>query len=289
LYLWVPRIFDAPEQREVKLIFQEPEPVLENYNGVMQYLFENMESEARSQIRVSFMFKRYALETQINPYGVDPVYDKNSNLYKQYAFPDLLVPSYDAQVEKLVRDIAPGEANPYLLARALYYYILRKFEYSAGYKNASFDLMTAVNAGKVTADSYLYAVSFCILARSAKIPARPVSGYIVDSNRATYMHFWAEFYLEDFGWVPVDPTLGDGVKYGNFPDDPNAPYYYFGNLDNSHIAFSKGLARINQINPEGKTVRNPRSGGLQSINEESFGNLFSYSIEWTPLEILGIY
>ena len=48
------------------------------------------------------------------------------------------------------------------------------------------------------------------------------------------MHFWAEFYLPRFGWLPVDINYGDepwGIKETNF---------YFGNMDNLHIAFSKG-------------------------------------------------
>ncbi|MBN1410290.1 MAG: IPT/TIG domain-containing protein [Spirochaetales bacterium] len=289
LYLWIPRIFNAPEQREVKLIFQEPDPVLENYNGVMQYLFENLESEAKFQVRLSFMFKRYAVETQINPYAVDPVYNKNSNIYKQFAFSDALIPSYDTRITGLAKAVVGGERNPYLACRSIYNYLLRKFEFSPNAKNSAFNLMEAVQNNEVPGDSYIYAVSFCTLARSIGIPCRPVSGYIVDNDRLSHLHYWAEFYLEDFGWVPVDPALGDGAKYGNFPDESNTTFNYFGNLDNNHIAFSKGLTKINQINPEGKTVRSIKSGGLQIINEESFGNLFSYSIEWTPLEILGIY
>ncbi len=48
------------------------------------------------------------------------------------------------------------------------------------------------------------------------------------------MHFWAEFYIPRFGWIPIDANYGD-EKWGIQPKE-----FYFGNMDNVHIAFSKG-------------------------------------------------
>jgi hypothetical protein len=62
-------------------------------------------------------------------------------------------------------------------------------------------------------------------------PSRPVAGYVVDDLGQSHRHYWAEFYLESFGWVPVDPYLGDGQKYGGFPMEEDVMSYYFGNLD----------------------------------------------------------
>ncbi|MDP2643576.1 MAG: 7TM domain-containing protein [Desulfobacterales bacterium] len=45
------------------------------------------------------------------------------------------------------------------------------------------------------------------LCRIAKIPARLVSGFILDENPSALPHFWVEVFLDD-QWLPVDPENG---------------------------------------------------------------------------------
>ena len=103
-------------------------------------------------------------------------------------------------------------------------------------------------------NAFVFSSLYCALLRAAGIPARMVSGYLVgDSGQPTRRHFWDEFYIETLGWVPADPALGDEktlLPSAPAPDfDPRA--YYFGNLDNQHITFTKGLVEVNQMNPSG--------------------------------------
>jgi transglutaminase-like putative cysteine protease len=46
-------------------------------------------------------------------------------------------------------------------------------------------------------------------------------------------HVWAEFYLENIGWIPVDPTIGQS--------QPAKHDYYFGSMDNQRVILSKGF------------------------------------------------
>jgi len=53
-----------------------------------------------------------------------------------------------------------------------------------------------------------YTNVFIAFMRCLGIPARYVEGFwMTDSNSPMY-HAWAEFYLEGYGWVPVDPMTG---------------------------------------------------------------------------------
>ena len=283
LYLWVPRVLEAPEQRDVTLISVEPEPLFSDYNGFMLFFLEDLEGGRSYRVRLDYIFSRYAVETKINSARVPSLYDKATRLYQTYALPDAIVPSNEKAIVALGKTVVKQERSPYRKAWLIYSYVLDRLSYEAG----SRDALGAIESRK--GDSYAYAVLFSALARSVGIPARPVAGYVVDNEGACIKHFWAEFYLEKVGWVPVDPLLGDGHKMGNFPSEIQVRNIYFGNLDNRHIVFTKGMATLRQMNPAGRLVRREDTGSFQSIHEEYVGNIWSYSSRWNDLVLLGIY
>ena len=69
----------------------------------------------------------------------------------------------------------------------------------------------------------------------------------------------------------------------------DAGTYYFGNLDNRHITLTKGIIELKQMGSDGNLVLRNDVAGLQTIHEEYTGNITSYSSQWNPLEVLGVY
>jgi len=65
--------------------------------------------------------------------------------------------------------------------------------------------------------------------------------------------------------------------------------YYFGNLDNQRIAFSRGELVLLQIENRGRMVSHKQSYSLQNVWEEAVGGLESYSSLWGDITIGGIY
>jgi len=63
---------------------------------------------------------------------------------------------------------------------------------------------------------------FVALMRANGIPARRVSGWgnVFDEGEelviSRFSHGWAEFYVDDIGWVQVDPAWGKTSKFDNF-------------------------------------------------------------------------
>jgi len=49
------------------------------------------------------------------------------------------------------------------------------------------------------------------LCRTAKLPARPVSGFVLGASGAARPHLWVEVY-RDGHWVPYDPVYGESVQ-----------------------------------------------------------------------------
>jgi transglutaminase-like putative cysteine protease len=230
------------------------------------------------------MVDRYSVETKVN-IGRVPQYETTSKLYKRYTAADPQVPAASDQVVKLARSVIGAERNPYRQARAVYEYLLGRLEPVP--PTGDRDPLRPLETRK--ADAYSYAVLFCALARAAGVPARPVAGYLLERGETASRHYWAEFYLETVGWVPVDLFLGEGRTRVSIPPEANPRTYYFGSLDYDRVAFSKGLIELNTMDPQGRAVRRADIPSLQSVHEEAAGGLASYSAYWSGLRVTGVY
>jgi transglutaminase-like putative cysteine protease len=285
LNLWVPQLVHAPEQREIQLVSQEPEPLFDNVSGVKLFNLQNIAADKTYTIFQSFMVDRYSVETRVNIARVPASYDTSRRLYKRHVTADMIVASDDPEIAKIGARIVGRERNPYRKAREIYRYVLAQLQVDLEYGGR--DILTAVEQRK--GNPYLYAVLFCALARSQDIPARPVAGYLIDRDLQATRHYWAEFYIESVGWIPVDPILGEGRIRVNIPPEVDPYTYYFGNLDFNHLALSKGVIELNQLDPGGRIVVRTDIPSLQAIHEEASGALTAYNVYWSDLEVLGIY
>ncbi|MCD6120462.1 MAG: IPT/TIG domain-containing protein [Spirochaetales bacterium] len=284
LYIWMPKIQSSSAQRNIKLISQDPLPLFPDINGTSLFYFSNLHPGDSYKISENLIFERYAVKTDINPSRIKSRYDESSRLYKHFTEPDPLVNSSNTRIKRLARSIAGKELNPYRRARLVYNYVRRRLKQSA---EPLKDLNEVID--KREGNSYNYAILFCALNRALGIPSRPVGGIVIDKSRNSIRHFWAEFYIDGMGWLPVDPFLGDNNYVVPLSTEINPGTYFFGNLDNRHIAFSKGYVVLKQMNPNGRQVKREGRPDLQNVHEEAVGNIYSYSTTWHNIEILGIY
>jgi hypothetical protein len=284
LYLWMPRILPTPEQRKIETVEQDPEPLLVTSSSAL-YSLSNLQKGGKYKVTLSWMFDRYAIETQVNPADV-PAYDTTTELYGRFTVPDALVPSASPEIVKAAATAAGGEKNPWLKARRIYEWLLGQLKYAPSTE----DLSTALRLKR--GDALAYSSLYCALLRASGIPSRMVSGYLVgESGAPTRRHFWDEFYVETLGWVPVDPLLGDEKSLMPTlpPEDFDAKAYYFGNLDNQHVTFTKGLEEVNQMNPAGRTRVHADLPYLLTIHEEAVGGLTGYTTSFEDLQVTGTY
>jgi len=121
------------------------------------------------------------------------------------------------------------------IVKNIYDYVLDNMDYSLlGRKD--WGAVKAVQLGK--GDCTEYSDLFVALCRAKKIPARVASGYTVGFSPKTTRHNWAEVYLQNYGWVPFDPSTGDvrnaiirGKAFSNLPP----VYIYLSHLRNDPV------------------------------------------------------
>jgi transglutaminase-like putative cysteine protease len=283
LYLWVPRPVSSASQRGVELLSRSAEPFVDNYRGTSLFQFNNLGASSQTGIVLSYRVEVYSMETapqarQVRDGGDSPV-------DSVYLLPGPLIPSDDPRVKALAAAITGRERNPYLKARLIYDWILR--EGNIRPRPLTGGVIEALE--RKEADSYMAALLFCALCRASGISALPVAGVLVNRGMETARHYWAEFWINGFGWVPVDPALGAGAAPASFGPPEGRADWYFGNLDNLRITFSRGQTLLSQMDVRGRAAWRTRDYALQNLWEEAVGGLESYSSLWGDITITGMY
>ncbi|MDR2785662.1 MAG: IPT/TIG domain-containing protein [Treponema sp.] len=283
LYIALPRPAVSASQRLGELVSGKTDPFVENYRGVSLYKLNELGSNTGTEIAVSYLAEVYVVETNVNIARIKS--GRPSILETAYTQPSPLVPSADPLITRQAAAIVGREQNPYRKARLVYNWLLREGNIRA--ENRQTSILTAL-VRKQT-DPYQAAMLFCALSRAAGVAALPQAGVLVDRSRATTPHYWAEFWIEGFGWIPVDPALGAGAAPPTFNLRPDAAEYYFGSLDNQRICFSRGETTLSQMESQSRITVRDRSYALQNLWEEAAGELVSYSSLWSDIMISGIY
>jgi transglutaminase-like putative cysteine protease len=148
--------------------------------------------------------------------------------------PDRLVP-LDERVRGLAQSVTAGRKTDLEKARAIYDYVVATMSYDkqgTGWGNG--DIYWACDAKRGNCTDF-HAL-FTGLARAVGIPAKFEIGFPIPPERgegkiAGY-HCWSEFYLDGYGWVPVDAS--EARKH------PEKKEYFFGALDEDRVQFSQG-------------------------------------------------
>ena len=285
--LYIPRPPVCASQPVANITEVSPEPLIKNdLHDIIQQIDISGGDGSKQRFSQVFAVEVYRVASGIDSRQVKRYSDRQRLLYSMYTSSDSCVPSSNPEVIQLEQAIVAREKNPYRQARLIYDYIIENFS-----------IFQEVRAGNVTVldlleqkygDAYDFAVMFTALCRAAGIPALPVSGILVENNATTRNHWWSEIYFEGYGWFPVDVALGAGLDFSPQQEIVNKKDFYFGNMDNQHIIFSRGWNQIKPSLLNSKIVYRPRTYALQSVWEEASESTFNYSSLWNNPTIIGI-
>lgn len=289
LSLYVPRPAISSLQPSADLNECLPEPLIaDDPNDIIHQIQLNRLENNKQNFSQTFVVSSYSMESNINSRNIMPFRNIDSPIYKIYTSSDSCIQSENSVIKNLASSIVGRERYPVEKARLIYNYILNNYELLEktrfGEEN---DISQMIKTKK--GDAYDFAIMFTTLCRAAQIPAIPVSGILIENNSQTIVHWWSELYFENYGWFPVDVALAAGLDFESFTNIENPATYFFGNLDNQHIAFSRGWKQIKASLFNSKIVYRPRTYALQSIWEESGDSTSSYSSLWNNPVIIGIY
>lgn len=241
LKVWLPLPVETESQNNITILKLEPEEYIKTgpitIGDLGEVYFEIPLDKMKSSfinITADYQFTTYERRFSIDTDNISP-YDYSSDVYTRYTRSQSnieLTPEVTALAEKIVG----REQNPYQQARLFYRYIITTYPYSTVPH-------TYLAASKTPESSYLLhtgfgdcgtqSMFFAALCRSVGIPARSAGGYQLAPGIAG-PHFWAEFYLPGYGWIPADVTIAESADWAfNKTEDERNRFkeYFFGNMD----------------------------------------------------------
>ena len=282
MYLWVPRPAVSAAQRNIELLSMSMEPFIDSHRGTSLFKLDNMATNSEAQINLAWKVEVHSVETSVRPQSVR---QGNSQISDAYTLSSPQLPADDPRIASQAAAILGRERNPYLKAQRVYEWMIGQFLFHQEHVDG--DIFDALESKE--ADPYTAALLYCTLLRAAGIPSLPVAGVLVSRDRQTMNHWWAEFWVDGFGWIPVDVVMGAEAVPPQFSTHPDRAKYYFGNVDSQRIAFSRGFTNLSPMDPRGRTVTHSRSYSLQSLWEEVVSGIDSYSSLWGSITITGMY
>jgi len=191
-----------------------------------------------AEIRVSFhaVRREHRVALDWNMHREHPHAPETASL-RRFLEPDRRMPLQGA-IRDLSAQVTQGLTDPLAIARAIYNYVLANMRYNksgTGWGNGDAIWACTAKRGNCTDFHSL----FIGMMRAAGIPARFEIGFPLPAEHADQdvvaipgYHCWAEFYVEPYGWIPVDAS--EAWKH------PEKRDYFFGANDVNRVQFTVG-------------------------------------------------
>ncbi|HKF51980.1 MAG TPA: transglutaminase domain-containing protein [Candidatus Acidoferrales bacterium] len=238
LRIWIPLPQTSPHQqiRDVRIASPVRYNTYESSDGNRFAYFRvdaGRTGHAPFDIQITFDARRDEYKVAL-PVGDPPASSSFPPNVARYLLPDHLVP-INGIIGELSSEQTAGISDPLQKARKIYEYVIAHMHYDhdgTGWGHGDAIFACTAHHGNCTDFHSL----FIGMARAAGIPARFDIGFAIPSaqreGRLSSYHCWAEFYIQDVGWIPIDAAQGW--------QNPAKHDYFFGALDENRVRFTRG-------------------------------------------------
>ena len=172
-------------------------------------------------------------------------------------------------IAETIKTVVGGEKNPYWVARKIYNYLMEKIDYEMV---GGWDVPEVVlKRGKGSCSESTFA--FVALCRAAGLPARYQGSVVVRGDDASIddaFHRWAEIYLPNYGWVPVDASRGKAKAAADAARG-------FGELSNRYLITTVGGGGSEYLEWGYNSLAKYKATGYCKVEEETYAF-------WEPLK-----
>jgi len=264
---WIPLPRVLPGQQEnFRIVTSEPasrEIAPENVMQRTVYFEKPAVANAPTAFSVTYELTVLAQYTGINPDEVVPAPATPELAAFVAERPPHIV--FNKSLRLFSEQIVGAEKNPWRIAQKLFAAVdeipwAGAREYSTITNISDY----ALHAGH--ADCGQQTLLLIALLRMNGIPARWQSGMVYSDGDYWNLHDWGLFYLEPYGWLPMD------VTFGRFEDTDEMEWFYLGGLDAYRIAFNDDFGT--EFAPPKQHFRSETVDSQRGEAEWDGGNLY---------------
>jgi transglutaminase-like putative cysteine protease len=280
VWLAMPQDDPAQKVRDFKVAAPAAHRITTDSEGNKAVYVELMNpKEKEFTVIETFVVQRQEQRSGVDAAKVRPISEADQKNLARYLAANEHVVIND-EIRNLAKEIVGDEKNPVLGARKLYDWVLTNVDYwvkDPQNKKASPVGSTEYCLKTKTGNCTDFHSLWTSLARAAGIPTRMVYGSFfkaeLDGQDADQSyHCWPEFYAPGIGWVPHDVAVAD-IFAGDFKTTPENEKlvrlttgdgyqgadkakvdYYFGNLDERRVTWSRGRDLTLSPKPEAGPV-----------------------------------
>ncbi len=229
---WLPypkEYFDR--QTDVKLIsLNESEYIIADDSHPQRTLyFEKKSKKGKPTVfKMELEYIAHSAYYEIDPENVKP-YKTDSDLYKEFTSERAPHIVFTSEMKKLSNGIVGDTKNPYEKVVKIFKWMSDSIPWASAREYSTIDNISNYCISNMHGDCGIKAMTFINLARLNGVPARWQSGWMLHPGSVN-LHDWAEYYLEGYGWIPID------VDYGmQESDNPKVKYYFASGIDSYRL------------------------------------------------------
>jgi transglutaminase-like putative cysteine protease len=193
-----------PDRQRILGVKYSPKPSRifnRNGNRYAEFVFVKPGRQKKVQITIKAELLRFDLFTARQNGGNDGYEDGG---FRDFLRHERYIEKDHADIQEIAGLIDGGTQIE--TVKNIYDYVIDNIEYTS-HKGKDWGAVKALQWKK--GDCTEYVDLFVALCRAKDIPARFVAGYTLRFDDVSPKHNWAEVFLEDYGWIPFDPSWGD--------------------------------------------------------------------------------
>ena len=231
---------NSPYQTLLKESFN-PQPLkiqeLAYNNRMANFHITSLAPGTTETIVLDYFVKLTPLKTDLSFFIPAALFPAENYSEQIYLVPAKKIESNHPEIIAIAAKVTENLSNNLDKVQAVFKFVIKHMHYDLHSPNRNGGALAALRNGSGVCEDY--AALFVALCRAQGVPARLVNGY-TDAGKsgkgrqvapgevlslAGCRHCWAEFYLEEWGWLPADPTLNTNAdKLVYFASLPQASH-----------------------------------------------------------------
>ncbi len=222
-----------PDRQNILSTNYSPKPSRifnENGNRYAEFVFVKPNRRVKIEISIKAELFRYDLLTARKKRERDRHEDHQ---LRDFLRQEKYIEKDHDQIQEIANGIE-GQTEMDIVTN-IYGYVIDNMEYAMPSKKSR-GAVKALQSAK--GDCTEYADLFVAICRAKNVPARVATGYMVGLNSTSSKHNWVEVYLQEYGWVPFDPSMGDiknAIIRGRVFSSMRPVYIYLSHIRNDEV------------------------------------------------------